>query len=194
METSNEELKSSNEEMQSVNEELQSTNEELETSKEELQSINEELTTVNTELQSKVTDLSRVNNDMNNLLAGTGIGTIFVDYQLNILRFTPAVKQIINLILSDVGRPVGHIVSNLVGYDALVADTQEVLKTLMPKHADVQTREGKYYSLHILPYRTLDNVIEGAVITFVDITDMVLTREALRKANELLHGPVQRPS
>ena len=194
METSNEELKSSNEEMQSVNEELQSTNEELETSKEELQSINEELTTVNTELQSKVTDLSRANNDMNNLLAGTGIGTIFVDYKLNILRFTPAVKRIINLILSDVGRPVGHIVSNLVGYDALVADTQEVLKTLVPKQADVQTREGKYYSLHILPYRTLDNVIEGAVITFVDITDMVLTREALRKANELLHGPVQRLS
>ncbi|MGL6111509.1 MAG: chemotaxis protein CheB, partial [Rubrivivax sp.] len=112
LESSNEELKSSNEEMQSVNEELQSTNEELETSKEELQSVNEELATVNTELQTKVADLSRANNDMNNLLAGTGIGTVFVDHQLRILRFTPAVSQIINLILSDVGRPVGHIVSN----------------------------------------------------------------------------------
>ena len=193
LETSNEDLKSSNEEMQSVNEELQSTNEELETSKEELQSINEELTTVNTELQSKVSDLSRVNNDMNNLLAGTGIGTIFVDHQLNIMRFTPAVRQIINLILSDVGRPVGHIVSNLVGYDSLVVDTQQVLDTLVPTQTDVQTRDGKFYSLHILPYRTLDNVIEGAVITFVDITDMVLIREALRKANELLHPVVVQP-
>ncbi len=124
--TSNEELKSANEEMQSVNEELQSTNEELETSKEELQSVNEELGTVNTELQNKVADLSRSNNDMNNLLAGTGIGTIFVDYQLRIQRFTPTVTQVINLILTDVGRPVSHIVSNLVGYDRLAADVREV--------------------------------------------------------------------
>jgi two-component system, chemotaxis family, CheB/CheR fusion protein len=186
LETSNEELKSSNEEMQSVNEELQSTNEELETSKEEMQSINEELATVNTELQTKVADLSRANNDMNNLLAGTGIGTIFVDFNLRILRFTPAATRIINLILSDVGRPVGHIVSNLVGYDRLVEDVQEVLRTLIPKEIDVQTPEPKNYTMRILPYRTLDNVIEGAVITFVDITDMVRTREALRKANELM--------
>jgi two-component system CheB/CheR fusion protein len=186
LETSNEELKSSNEEMQSVNEELQSTNEELETSKEELQSINEELATVNTELQTKVTDLSRANNDMNNLLAGTGIGTVFVDHSLRILRFTPAVTEIINLILSDVGRPVGHIVSNLVGYDHLVLDAQTVLKTLIPKEVDVLTAEGKSYTLRILPYRTLDNVIEGAVITVVEITEIVRAREALRKANELL--------
>ena len=186
LETANEELKSSNEEMQSVNEELQSTNEELETSKEELQSINEELTTVNTELQSKVADLSRVNNDMNNLLAGTGIATVFVDHNLRILRFTPTATLIINLIAGDVGRPVGHIVSNLKGYDSLVADAQAVLRTLMPREVDVQTREGKSYTLRILPYRTLDNVIEGAVITFVDITEMVQTREALRKANDLL--------
>jgi two-component system, chemotaxis family, CheB/CheR fusion protein len=186
LETSNEELKSSNEEMQSVNEELQSTNEELETSKEEMQSINEELATVNTELQTKVTDLSRANNDMNNLLAGTGIGTIFVDFNLRILRFTPSVMRIINLILSDVGRPVGHIVSNLVGYDRLVADVQEVLNTLIPKEIDVQTPEPKTYTMRILPYRTLDNVIEGAVITFVDITEIVRARETLHKANELL--------
>ncbi|WP_245213681.1 chemotaxis protein CheB [Rhodoferax sp. AJA081-3] len=185
LETANEELKSSNEEMQSVNEELQSSNEELETSKEEMQSINEELTTVNTELQTKVVDLSRANNDMNNLLAGTGIGTIFVDHSLRILRFTPAATLIINLILSDVGRPVGHIVSNLVGYDRLVADTQAVLQTLIPKEVDVQTTGGKFFTMRILPYRTLDNVIEGVVITFVEITEIVRAREALRQANEL---------
>src|ERR1022692_5305688 len=127
--TANEELTSSNEEMQSVNEELQSTNEELETSKEELQSLNEELGTVNTELQNKVADLSRSNNDMNNLLDGTGIGTIFVDHHLCIQRFTPTVTQVINLILTDVGRPVSHIVSNLVGYDRLAADVRDVLAT-----------------------------------------------------------------
>ena len=186
LESSNEELKSSNEEMQSVNEELQSTNEELETSKEELQSVNEELATVNTELQTKVLDLSRANNDMNNLLSGTGIGTVFVDHQLRILRFTPTASAITNLILSDVGRPVGHIVSNLAGYANLVADAQEVLNTLVPKEVDVQTTEGKSYTMHIQPYRTLDNVIEGAVITFFDITEMVRTREALQQANEQL--------
>ncbi|MES2824499.1 MAG: CheR family methyltransferase [Pseudomonadota bacterium] len=184
LETSNEELKSSNEEMQSINEELQSTNEELETSKEELQSINEELATVNTELQTKVTDLSRVNNDMNNLLAGTGIGTVFVDHSLSILRFTPAATLIINLIAGDVGRPVGHIVSNLINYQNLVVDIKEVLKTLQPKEVDVQTISHEWYTLRILPYRTLDNVIEGAVITFVDITEMMRIREALRVLNE----------
>lgn len=186
LETTNEELKSSNEEMQSVNEELQSTNEELETSKEEMQSINEELSTVNSELQAKVGDLSRANNDMNNLLAGTGIGTIFVDHELRILRFTPAASQIINLILSDEGRPVAHIVSNLVGYTTLVADVKAVLKTLVPKEVEVQTFDAKTYVLRILPYRTLDNVIEGAVITFVEITEVKRVREALHKANELL--------
>jgi len=185
LETSNEELKSANEEMQSVNEELQSTNEELETSKEELQSVNEELSTVNTELQNKVADLSRVNNDMNNLMAGTGIGTIFVDHQLHILRFTPTSTRIINLIPSDVGRPVSHIVSNLVGYDHLLADIQAVLDTLIPKEVDVQTTVGTWYTMRIQPYRTLDNVIEGAVITFVDITEMTRVRAALRESESL---------
>ncbi|MEI7614142.1 MAG: chemotaxis protein CheB, partial [Betaproteobacteria bacterium] len=185
LESANEELKSSNEEMQSVNEELQSTNEELETSKEELQSVNEELSTVNAELQSKVVDLSRSNSDMNNLLAGTGIGTVFVDHHLRILRFTPAVSQVINLILSDVGRPVAHISSNLPGYTTLVADIQVVLDTLIPKALEVQTVAGQWYAMRIQPYRTLDNVIEGAVISFVDITETVLTRLALRQANDL---------
>ena len=185
LESSNEELKSSNEEMQSVNEELQSTNEELETSKEELQSVNEELATVNTELQTKVADLSRANNDMNNLLAGTGIGTVFVDHQLRILRFTPGASKIINLILSDVGRPVAHIVSNLVGYDRLVADTQAMLNTLIPKELEVQTQSGQWYTMRIQAYRTLGNVIEGAVISFVDISSLVKSRDDLRRSNDL---------
>ena len=186
LESSNEELKSSNEEMQSVNEELQSTNEEMETSKEELQSVNEELATVNAELNTKVADLTRLNNDMNNLLAGTGIATVFVDHQLRILRFTPSASAIINLILSDVGRPVSHMVPNLVGYSTLIADALAVLKTLVPKVLEVQTTAGLWYSMRIAPYRTLDNVIEGAVLSFVDITETVRIRDALRKANELL--------
>jgi two-component system, chemotaxis family, CheB/CheR fusion protein len=183
LQIANEELRSSNEEMQSVNEELQSTNEELETSKEELQSVNEELFTVNAELQTKVVDLTRTNNDMNNLLAGTGIATVFVDHSLRILRFTPAATRIINLIQSDMGRPVGHIVSNLIGYNTLPEDTQAVLDTLSPKEVEVQTRTGAWYMMRILPYRTLDNVIEGAVITFVDISAAKRAQEALHEAH-----------
>jgi two-component system CheB/CheR fusion protein len=185
LETSNEELKSTNEEMQSVNEELQSTNEEMETSKEELQSVNEELATVNAELQQKVVDLSRANNDMNNLLAGTGIGTIFVDHQLRTLRFTPTATQVINLIPTDVGRPLSHIVSNLVGYEQLVEDVRGVLDTLIPRDIEVQTKGGAWYSLRIRAYRTLDNVIEGAVITFTDITELRLARSALQQSEGL---------
>ncbi len=186
LETANEELKSSNEEMQSVNEELQSTNEELETSKEELQSVNEELSTVNSELQTKVADLSRANNDMNNLLAGTGIATIFVDLQLRILRFTPAATEIINLIQSDIGRPVSHIASNLTGYGTLKEDTRAVLDTLVPKKAEVRTAKGRWYSMRVQPYRTIDNVIEGAVLTFVDVTAARKLNEALRVNEERL--------
>jgi len=181
LEASNEELKSSNEEMQSVNEELQSTNEELETSKEELQSVNEELATVNTELQSKVIELSQVNNDMNNLLAGTGVGTIFVDHKLRIQRFTPAATKVINLIRTDVGRPVGHIVSNLAEYNSLVEDVREVLETLNTREIEVKTLSGVWYLLCIRPYRTLENVIEGAVITFTEITETIRSREALQR-------------
>ncbi|HRG73861.1 MAG TPA: CheR family methyltransferase [Leptospiraceae bacterium] len=185
LETSNDNLKSFNEEMQSVNEELQSTNEELETSKEELQSVNEELATINTELQTKVTDLSRVNNDMNNLLAGTGIATIFLDLSLRILRFTPTAIKIINLIPTDVGRPVAHVVSNLIGYTTLVDDLQEVLDSLIQKQVEVQIQDDKWYTMRIQPYRTLENVIEGAVITFSEITER---RIAEQKVKELLEN------
>jgi two-component system, chemotaxis family, CheB/CheR fusion protein len=179
-------LHSANEELETANEELKSSNEEMQSVNEELHSTNDELATVNAELQTKVDDLSWANNDMNNLLVGTGIATVFVDRRLRILRFTPSAAGIINLILSDIGRPVGHIVSNLVGYDRLVADTQAVLDTLVQKEIETQTAEGRWYTLRIQPYRTLENVIEGAVITFVDITEIKKTQEALRKANELL--------
>ena len=182
METSNEELKSTNEEMQSVNEEMQSTNEELETSKEELQSVNEELATVNAELQTKVADLSRANNDMNNLLAGTGVATLFVDHQLCITRFTPIATRLIKLIPTDIGRPVGDIVSNLVDDIDLAGDVQAVLSDLLPREHEVQTRQGTWYLMRIGPYRTLENVIEGAVITFVDISERKRSEDAIRAA------------
>jgi two-component system CheB/CheR fusion protein len=185
LETSNDELKSSNEEMQSVNEELQSTNEELVTSKEELQSVNEELATVNAELQTKVADLSTINNDMNNLLAGTGIATVFVDHQMRILRFTPAANELINLVKDDVGRPLFHFVNNLVGYQTMKADIQTVLDTLVPREVEVESANGRLFTMRILPYRTMDNVIEGAVITFVDVTKMKQMMESLLEAKSL---------
>ncbi len=186
LQTSNEEFQSSNEEMQSMNEELQSTNEELETSREELQSVNEELSTVNSELQNKVAELSKANNDINNLLSGTGIATVFVDHQLRILNFTPSISMIINLIPTDVGRPIAHFVSNLIGYNSMVADTQTVLNTLIPQERKVQTKDGRFYRMRILPYLTLNKSIEGAVITLVDITDEEDLRERLQKANDQL--------
>ncbi len=174
----NEELMSANEELQSANEELQSTNEELSTSTEELQSINEELSTVNAEQQAKVETLARANNDMINLMACTGIGTIFVDHKLRVMRFTPAAASVINLIASDEGRPLAHLVSNLVDYTSLVEDTKAVLDTLSPKDIEVQAGTGEWFLLRIRPYRTVENVIEGAVITFVEITELKKAQES----------------
>jgi len=170
MATSSEELKSSNEELQSMNEEMQSTNEELETSKEELQSLNEELATLNAELNEKVMSLSRANNDLDNLMAGTGVGTLFVDNHLHISRFTPSATQVINLIPSDVGRPLAHTVSNFRSYIHLVSDVQKVLDTLMPMEIEAEATDGRWYLLGIRPYRTLEKIVEGAVLTFVEIT------------------------
>ncbi|MGB9436450.1 MAG: CheR family methyltransferase, partial [Desulfobacterales bacterium] len=185
METSNEELKSTNEELQSVNEELQSTNEELETSKEELQSTNEELVTVNTELQTKVDELSQMNNDINNLLGSTEIGTIFLDTRLNIKRFTPATTKIFNLIQTDLDRPISDITAK-IRYDNLEKDAKNVLDTLSIQEAEVICQAGNWYSMRIAPYRTLENVIDGVVITFVDITRIKQTEDALRLSKKHL--------
>ena len=183
LEVSNEELKSSNEELQSSNEELQSTNEELETSKEELQSVNEEIVTVNTELQGKIDELAQSYDDMNNLLASTEIGTIFLDDKLRIKRFTPSMSKIINLIQNDIGRPVEHLSSNLK-YDVLVDDIKKVLAKLTPFTSPVKSLDGIWYQMQIMPYRTAQNVIEGVVITFVDITKEKTLTEELNKIKE----------
>lgn len=185
LETSNEELTSSNEEMQSMNEELRSTNEEMETSREELQSVNEELSTVNAELHTKVADLSRLNNDMNNLLAGTGIATVFVDQEMKILRFTPNAAQLINLIPTDVGRPLAHLMSNLKGSEQLEPDARRVLDTLEPREREVQTTSGAWFVLRLRPYRTLENVISGVVMTFADVTERKAMEARLAQTAEL---------
>jgi two-component system, chemotaxis family, CheB/CheR fusion protein len=168
LETSNEELKSTNEELQSTNEELQSANEELETSKEEMQSLNEELQTVNAQLQAKVDDLGRTSDDMQNLLNSTDIATIFLDHDFRIKRYTPEATKLVKLIPSDLGRPISDLAFDL-RYDELEADAAEVLRTLVFKEKEVQTKEGEWRQVRILPYRTLDNVIDGLVMTFVNI-------------------------
>jgi len=169
MQSSQEELKSANEELQSTNEELQSTNEELTTSKEELQSLNEELQTVNIELQSKVNDLVNANNDMNNLLNSTEIATLFLDKDFNIRRFTDQVTKIFKIRNIDIGRPITELVNNL-NYSSLDELSHQVLNTLIPKETEVTSTENKWYRIRIMPYRTLDDRIDGLVLTFTDIT------------------------
>ena len=177
--TSQEELKSANEELQSTNEELQSTNEELTTSKEEMQSLNEELQTVNAELQVKVTDLSSVNNDMNNLLNSMEIATVFLDNSLNIRRFTSHAIRLFKLIGSDVGRPLSDIVSHL-DYPQLHQDAQDVLRTLVFVEKQIKTHDEHWYKVRIMPYRTQENVIDGIVITLIDITETKQLEDQLR--------------
>ncbi len=169
MQTSQEELKSTNEELQSANEELQSTNEELTTSKEEMQSLNEELQTVNTELQAKVDELSLANSDMKNLLNSTDIATLFLDNDLQVRRFTNQATKIIKLIPGDVGRPITDLVSEL-NYPTLADDVREVLRTLVSTEKPLAACNGRWFTVRIMPYRTLDDRIDGVVITFADIT------------------------
>ena len=169
MQTSQEELKSTNEELQSTNEELQSTNEELTTSKKEMQSLNEELQTVNTELQTKVDDLSLANSDLKNLFNSTDITTVFLDGDLNVRRFTPQATKIIKLIPGDVGRPITDLASDLQ-YPELAEDAREVLRTLLSAEKPIESEDGRWFTVRIMPYRTLNNRIDGVVITFADIT------------------------
>ena len=180
MQTSQEELRSANEELQSANEELQSTNEELTTSKEEMQSLNEELQTLNHELQSKVDELSRANSDMRNLLDSTDIATLFLDDALNVRRFTPQMPKVIKLIPGDVGRPITDLASDLI-YPELGDDAREVLRTLVFKEKSIATTDGRWFTVRIMPYRTLDNRIDGVVITLVDITAAKKLEAVLRE-------------
>ncbi len=183
MQTSQEELKSANEELQSTNEELQSTNEELTTSKEELQSLNEELQTVNAELQSKVDQLSRANNDMKNLLDSTNIATLFLDDALRVRRFTTQAAKLINLLPGDVGRPITDIASDLL-YPELAQDVAEVLRTLIFCEKQVTCRDQHWFAARIMPYRTLENRIDGVVLTFLDITASKTQEMELRRAHD----------
>lgn len=182
LQTANEEHLSSTEELQSMNEEMQSANEELETTKEEQQSMNEELITTNTELESKLSELSHLNDDMKNLLNSTEIATLFLDSHQNIRGFTPKIAKIINLINTDIGRPISDIVHNLE-YKNLLNDAEVVLSTLVEKQKKVKSIDNKYYLVRILPYRTSENVIDGVVITFVDMTEQTKAEKIIETAN-----------
>jgi transcriptional regulator with PAS, ATPase and Fis domain len=181
MQTSQEELKSSNEELQSANEELQSTNEELTTSKEEMQSMNEELLTLNNELQAKMDNLSQLNNDMKNLLDSTEIAVLFMDNAMRVRLFTTGLNRIFKLIPGDVGRPITDIASDLL-YPELVEHTREVLRALVFHEQQAATRDGRWFNVRIMPYRTLENMIDGVVIAFTDITVFRTMEATLRDA------------
>jgi two-component system, chemotaxis family, CheB/CheR fusion protein len=178
-EAANEELRASNEELQSINEEYRSTSEELETSKEELQSINEELQTVNSELKSKLDLISRANSDLQNLLAATDFGTLFLDAGLNIKRFTDQVKELFSVTTIDEGRPITDFAHQLE-YDDLVKDARAVIADLAPVRREVRSRKGRWFDLRMRPYRTVDDKIDGVVITFVDITERKSLEERLK--------------
>jgi two-component system CheB/CheR fusion protein len=182
MESSNEELKSSNEEIMSVNEELQSVNEELESSKEELQSLNEELTTVNGQLLEKVTELNRATSDLTNLMASTEIATIFLDQNLAIKLFTPPTKTLLNLLSTDIGRPLRDIAPNFPD-DTMLNECRQVLASEVSVEREVQTEDLRYYLRRILPYRTSENKIAGLVITFIDLTQRKKSEAAQRDSD-----------
>ena len=182
VEAANEDLTSSNEELLSMNEELQSANEELQTSKEEMQAVNEELETLNAELSRKVEELNRARNDLQNLFESAHIATLFLDHDLRIKRFTPAATEMFRLIDSDIGRPVTDIAPRFTG-GHLAAATREVLRTLAPQEVEVRKVEGDArYVMRIHPYRTSQNVIEGVVVTFLDVTELKRAGDSLRES------------
>ena len=190
MESSVEELKSTNEELQSANEELQSTNEEAMTNKEEMQSLNEELMTLNMQYLSKTEELSQAANDMKNLLDATEIATIFLDNNMVIKRFTPPVHRIISLLPADVGRPITHF-ANTLRHETLANDVQQVLDRLITVETNIQTMQGEWYAMRILPYRTLDNYISGAVITFTDVTSLKTLEAQLQESTRFAESIVE---
>ncbi|HSX63918.1 MAG TPA: CheR family methyltransferase, partial [Pseudoxanthomonas sp.] len=181
-ETSTEELKASNEELQAINEELRSATEELETSKEELQSVNEELTTVNHELKSKVEEAAQINDDLRNFIASTEIATVFIDAEWRIKRYTPSAEDIFSIIPSDVGRKLLDITHRL-DYPELSGDIEAAYQLLVPRQREVKAQGGRLYMARVLPYRTGENRIDGAVLTFVDITALRQAEERAQRAS-----------
>tara|TARA_R110002096_G_scaffold181342_3_gene358976 strand:- start:1144 stop:5658 length:4515 start_codon:yes stop_codon:yes gene_type:complete len=188
-ERSTEELKAINEEAMSMNEEFQSTNEELETSKEELQSLNEELTTLNTQLQQKVDDERRMSDDLNNLLSSSGIATLFLDRQLSIMRFTPATRELFNVLVNDIGRPFGDITGKLDD-PKLLKDAAMVLEDLTPVEVEVRSAEGRWYLRRILPYVTQAGKVDGVVLTFLDVTALKVLEQSNKAALRLTENIV----
>ena len=188
-ERSTEELKAVNEEAMSMNEEFQSTNEELETSKEELQSLNEELTTLNTQLQQKIDDEQRISDDLNNLLSSSGIATLFLDTEYKIMRFTPATRELFNLINNDVGRPFSDITGKVKDPD-LLADAETVLETLVSSECEVESESGRWFIRRILPYRTQSGKIDGIVITYAEISDLKTLQEKTSEARKFAENIV----
>ena len=172
-------MQTSQEELKSTNEELQSTNEELTTSKEELQSLNEELQTINAEQQARMEELARTSSDMKNLLDSTNVATVFLDLDLKVGRFTAGASQLYQLLPGDVGRPLTDITTTL-GYPELPEDAREVLRTLIPAEKAVNTRDGRWFVVRIMPYRTPDNRIDGLVLTFTETTSAKLLERELR--------------
>jgi two-component system CheB/CheR fusion protein len=184
-EAANEELRAANEELQSINEEYRSTSEELETSKEELQSINEELQTVNSELKSKLDTISRAHSDLQNLMAATDVGTLFLDTGLHIKRFTERVTELFSITPADEGRPITDFTHRL-DYDDLIKDARTVLSDLVPIRREVRSHADRWYDVRLRPYRTVDNKIDGVVATFLDTTDRREMEEALRASEQRL--------
>ncbi len=187
MEATQEELRASNEEFQSTNEELQSTNEELITSKEELQSLNEELVTLNSELQTRVDELTTLNNDMTNLMNSTQVATIFLDLKLQVRRFTPAVVGLFNLRAADISRPITDITQSL-RYESIEEDLNAVLDSLTTQERQVESNDGRWFIMRIMPYRTLDGVVGGVVVTFSDITPLKQLEGELKNSETLSHA------
>jgi len=177
----NEELRAANEELQSINEEYRSTSEELETSREELQSINEELQTVNSELKLKLETISRAHSDLQNLMAATDFGTLFLDSKLRIKRFTDKVTELFSITPADERRPITDFAHQLE-YDELTKDARAVLVNLGLVKREVRDRNGRWYDVRMRPYRTVDDKIDGVVITFVDVTEHRNVEQALRES------------
>ncbi|WP_376711598.1 HWE histidine kinase domain-containing protein [Bradyrhizobium altum] len=186
----NEELRAANEELQSINEEYRSTSEELETSKEELQSINEELQTVNSELKLKLEAVSRAHSDLQNLMAATDFGALFLGSSLRIKRFTRQVTELFSITPSDEGRPISDFAHQLE-YESLVSDARAVISNLAPIQHEIRSRDERWYVVRLRPYRTVDDKIDGVVLTFVDTTDRRHAEDALKVSERRLYQQTQ---